>query len=270
MRICIGFRARWAWSKMSTPRRTVLGYNLSKRGNGVDLTVAHGGWFSEGHGEYARFTQLEVLGVPAGMLGLPSVHGDPSQPREITVGRGVRNSANTAPDIATPQASGKVSGGDPVVEREKPDDLDPPGYTVQSRLVEASGRRYSMWRAPNGELIRSRRQAWAHYVLHGRPSSSQEHAVSSSQEAAPLSGAPSPAPAAPAPAARLPRSLSAVTSDSADAASLGSGASAPSFVEFSLSQCSNPLCKVASVNGTHNGLCIFDEPAPRRRAQRER
>ena len=48
----------------------VLGYNLSKYGNGEDLTVAHGGWQSSAHSRYDRFTQNAVLSISANMLGL--------------------------------------------------------------------------------------------------------------------------------------------------------------------------------------------------------
>ena len=46
----------------------VLGYNLSKNGNGVDLTVAHGGWMSAAHDRYERFSQSQQLSIPANML----------------------------------------------------------------------------------------------------------------------------------------------------------------------------------------------------------
>jgi len=52
----------------------VCGYFESKRGNGLDITVAHGGWSedSDGHSRYARFEHAQVLSVPAGMLGVDS------------------------------------------------------------------------------------------------------------------------------------------------------------------------------------------------------
>ena len=48
----------------------VLGYNLSLRGNGLGITVAQGGWMSEAHDRYHRYSAGEVLSIPAGMLGL--------------------------------------------------------------------------------------------------------------------------------------------------------------------------------------------------------
>ena len=56
----------------------VLGYNLSKRGNGQDITVAHGLWMSAAHTRYERFSMSAVLGIPAGMLGAAPVVPDPS------------------------------------------------------------------------------------------------------------------------------------------------------------------------------------------------
>ena len=46
----------------------VLGYALSKRGVGEELTVAHGGWRSLAHRRYDRFSLSEVLRLPGAML----------------------------------------------------------------------------------------------------------------------------------------------------------------------------------------------------------
>jgi len=62
----------------------VLGYNLSKAGNGVDLTVAHGGWMSEAHSRYHRFAYFEVLSIPAAMIGAASQF---AAERQVTRGR---------------------------------------------------------------------------------------------------------------------------------------------------------------------------------------
>ena len=40
----------------------------------MDLTVAHGLWFSEAHSRYERFHISRVLGIPAGMLGVDNVY----------------------------------------------------------------------------------------------------------------------------------------------------------------------------------------------------
>ena len=74
----------------------VAGYNLSKAGVGVDLTVAHGGWQSAAHDRYERFKMAKILEIPARMVGqLPPVataEGEeatdrPAQPAERTIGR---------------------------------------------------------------------------------------------------------------------------------------------------------------------------------------
>ena len=59
----------------------VEGYNQSKRGNGEDITVAHGGWHSEAHRRYERFSMRAVLAIPANMVSEP----DPYAPREPLV-----------------------------------------------------------------------------------------------------------------------------------------------------------------------------------------
>ena len=46
----------------------VEGYNLSKRGNGEDLTVAHGLWKSGAHKRYDRFKLGQVIDIPRRML----------------------------------------------------------------------------------------------------------------------------------------------------------------------------------------------------------
>ena len=51
----------------------VLGYNLSKRFNGEDITVAHGGWMSSAHDRYERFKHAAALSIPANMVGSDSL-----------------------------------------------------------------------------------------------------------------------------------------------------------------------------------------------------
>ena len=48
----------------------VEGYNLSKAGNGVKITVAHGNWKSRAHGRYARYRldMRKVWAIPSNML----------------------------------------------------------------------------------------------------------------------------------------------------------------------------------------------------------
>ena len=47
----------------------VGGYNASIRGNGEELTVAHGRWRSRAHNRYHRWSDLEVAGITAAMVG---------------------------------------------------------------------------------------------------------------------------------------------------------------------------------------------------------
>ena len=47
----------------------VGGYNASVRANGEELTVAHGLWRSKAHNRYHRWSDLEVAGIPAAMVG---------------------------------------------------------------------------------------------------------------------------------------------------------------------------------------------------------
>ena len=47
----------------------VGGYNASVRTNGEELTVAHGLWRSKAHNRYQRWSDLEVAGIPAAMVG---------------------------------------------------------------------------------------------------------------------------------------------------------------------------------------------------------
>ena len=54
----------------------VSGYNLSKAGNGEDITVVHGLWQSTAHTRYERFSLASVCGIPAGMLGAQSPYAD--------------------------------------------------------------------------------------------------------------------------------------------------------------------------------------------------
>ena len=143
----------------------VLGYNLSLRGNGEDLTGAHGGWLSSAHSRYARFERSDVLGVTAGMLGVPSLFED--APREIARARSVRHPVVPA----LPVDGGDAASDDADVESEgEPDgrQLLPPGYSEQWRVSRPSGRRYPVYVGPSGVTLHSRVQAWAEY--HSRQS----------------------------------------------------------------------------------------------------
>ena len=148
----------------------VLGYNLSKRGNGVDLTVAHGGWFSAAHDRYERFSQAAVLAIPAGMLGIdraatPGVRA--IHERRATRGvPGVGVAVDEEELGGGCDASGSDSEADPADDGGSvPVSGAPPGY-VSSRREYPSGRTETLWVAPDGSRLRSRPEAWRHYSAH--------------------------------------------------------------------------------------------------------
>lgn len=140
----------------------VLGYNLSQRGNGIELTVAHGGWMSEGHSRYERFSQIAVLNIPAGMLGVPSAFGSPDQAREVSRRRATRGVSGMAASVDEGAESDGYDAASDSDERAPQQDLQltgvalgaPPGY-VQVRREYPSGTRLE-WReeAGAGEQLR--------------------------------------------------------------------------------------------------------------------
>ena len=152
----------------------VLGYNLSRRSVGADLTQAHGGWMSSGHSRYERFAQEAVLGIPAAMLGLVSSFEASGEPRSVHRGRTSRG-ASAVEELSEPEsgddepasaaqldsagdgASGSASGSAAIG-----DIRDPPGFAREDRVTQNS--RYSIWVGPSGDRFRSRRAAWAAYA----------------------------------------------------------------------------------------------------------
>ena len=174
----------------------VLGYNLSIRGNGEALTVAQGGWLSEAHDRYHRFGLQEVVGIPAGMLGVDA----PEVPcrsadgiREIHRGRTVRGSAR--PDGAGAEedpASPVPRAVDTEEATDSPEDvaivsgggrgcLLPPGYMDVVRRGSHLSRTYTVVQAPDGRILPSRSAAWRHFS--SRPSSAFGAGSSSSARA---------------------------------------------------------------------------------------
>ena len=144
----------------------VLGYNLSKLGNGVDVTVAHGGWSedSDGHCRYDRFAHLAVLGVTAGMFGVPSVfsQGELRRPRTGAV-RGGSSSSPPVPQSGDGGGGGGDSDdGDDLLSDAAAADL-PPGFS-RERRVTATGREYSIYFGPDGARFQSKPQCWRHFA----------------------------------------------------------------------------------------------------------
>ena len=143
-------------------------YVNSKRANGLDITVAHGGWSAEssGHERYDRFAHLDVLGIPAAMFGVRSVFApDPSgrvvgaptvrgAPAKLA-GRAVLSPA--ALDAKDSDSDDSSEGGADFTLS-----LVPQGYTSEQLLSEA-GRRYTSYLAPDGTRLSSRPQCWKHH-----------------------------------------------------------------------------------------------------------
>ena len=80
----------------------VAGYNLSLKGNGEALTVAHGGWESAAHHRYARFQFVNVLGIAANMVGGENVYAAAAEPRDVQRGALARGDAAANPNPPAP------------------------------------------------------------------------------------------------------------------------------------------------------------------------
>ena len=146
----------------------VAGYFASKRANGESLTVAHGGWseHSDGHSRYDRFQHSDVLGIPAGMVGVGSVFDGV---RELTASRVSRGATGTPDASAPPPRPGRPdsppgrsdssSGGDDSdVEASRSEHL-PEGFS-QERKVTPQGRAYYVYHAPDGRRFESLVACW--------------------------------------------------------------------------------------------------------------
>jgi hypothetical protein len=241
----------------------VLGYNLSRDANGEDLTVAHGGWMSQGHSRYARFSFSQVLSVPARMLGAKSHYEGPREVTRVRARRGV--SATVAPteglDVADSSLSedGEADSTAPHVA------ALPEGY-VREDLVRPNGRRDFVVRTPDGSTCRSMAEAWRHAA--GSPARRQRTPLSGARaspnrtrgrpQAVSFSLTESTAPSADEPVSERRRE-----SGSVDSLPLPFGATC-SLVELESEQCGNPNCVVKSKNGRHPGDCRFPPPPPRR------
>ena len=132
----------------------VLGYNLSKRAVGDQLTVAHGGWSSDAHERYERFALTQVLALPRGMLEAGDEAPDDAQPpdggdvapRPLPVASARRGrSGGAAAPAAQAMASARSPGGVPAAVAAP---LPPPRPLT---LANAHGRRVlcpaDMWPA---------------------------------------------------------------------------------------------------------------------------
>ena len=182
----------------------VTGNNLSKNGNGEEMTQFHGGWLSAaGRSRYDRFAVLDVLAIPARMLGRPPPNSGASPaPREVLryshlqrTGPGAGDQAQRLllpADLEGAVLTGRalpppvVTGGAGARPVESPQaaapavhELDsdargsgvllPEGYTcvVRSAANPTSSRSRS-WKeyfAPDGTKFSSRAAAWRHSLV---------------------------------------------------------------------------------------------------------
>ena len=154
----------------------VEGYNLSKRGNGEDLTVAHGLWKSGAHKRYDRFKLGQVIDIPRRMLRSRDATSDVSSEEggssgaesgdeEVTervarppVERLLREHlAGSGRGAATSGAAvvGAAVSRVPAVGAS----LLPAGWRTESRMP-ASGAAYSVHYGPQGQRASTRPQAW--------------------------------------------------------------------------------------------------------------
>ena len=154
----------------------VEGYNLSKRGNGEDLTVAHGLWKSSAHKRYDRFKLSQVIDIPRRMLRSRDATSDVSSEedgsgdaesggdevtervarppaerlrREQLAGSAL-GAASSGAGASGAGASGAAAAGASLL---------PAGWRTESRMP-ASGTAYSVHFGPQGQRASTRPEAW--------------------------------------------------------------------------------------------------------------
>ena len=195
----------------------VEGNNLSKEGNGEELTQFHGGWLStSGRRRYDRFNPIDVLSIPARMLGRPpptdgttevrdvlriehttregAPEGGraqrvqlPDGPQRVQVPDGLLGAVLTGRSQPGSSAT-PVSGTDLDSDQRSAGVLLPPGYTTVERTAsnprpDRSSRMWKEYFSPEGLRFQSRAAAWRHHL---RPSS--EPGPSNSHHSTPPSG----------------------------------------------------------------------------------
>ena len=152
----------------------VLGYNLSLFAVGEDLTVAHGGWSaaSDGHSRYHRWKHGEVCNLSASMLGVSGQFADPTSQRVISRAR-LPHARSGDPAHEDPDEDDDSQGDDDEVgdvtntvraaqgRATRPDAglLLPEGFELIQR-VTSTGRRYKVYKAPDGHILDSKPKAW--------------------------------------------------------------------------------------------------------------
>lgn len=253
----------------------VLGYNLSKRGNGVEITVAHGGWMSEAHDRYERFSNDQLYGIPAGMLQVQNPFRDAAAPRDVSR---VRATRFAEPPLSSDSDDEDHVSLDAACPAPVPQAPLPDGY-VERTHVTPSGRTYRTYVDAEGRVARSRAEAWRHFTAaHAEQRDPSGICVPTDDDDVEGSYAPFVAfdvstPVAPgaSPQGRherlsdMARRLRSARDSPAPEPSrqLPFGASVVE-VAFDREQCGNPRCLVKSRNGLHAGDCRFPEPPPRR------
>ena len=115
----------------------VAGYNLAKKGVGVDLTVAHGGWKSAAHDRYERFKMNAILDIPARMVGaLPEA--------EVAEEMAARSDQPAQPEVRAIERRARLTRGDTSEPAAEGVGGSPETPTVQVRQPRPRGR------APHG------------------------------------------------------------------------------------------------------------------------
>jgi hypothetical protein len=182
----------------------VLGYNLSKRGNGESLTVAHGLWFSDAHERYERFPMSDVVMIPANMVRdaaaspADAAGQEPGVMQPRVVGAHDRRGRGLADALAAVHGDVPHDGEPAAGVREAPTlPLVPPGFVREERNRDGA-RPYVVYMAPDGKRCASRTAAWLHHdILRGRAGAGRVEAVSPRSPRSPAHR-PAPSPRRPA------------------------------------------------------------------------
>ena len=158
----------------------VEGYGVSKRANGEDLTVAHGGWKSRaGHERYDRFKARAVRAIPRNMRracladfsggssddGTGSAGGSDGEPPERAAGPPAERlqrhhvGSPSAGSQASPAGSASAPAAASPRHGSAHDPLLPEGWKAIRRQA-SSGVRYTTYKGPDGQTAGSRDAAW--------------------------------------------------------------------------------------------------------------
>ena len=147
----------------------VEGYNLSKKGNGEDLTVAHGLWKSSSHKRYDRFGLQQVIDIPRRMLRMrDDVEASEESADESSAESDSASEQPSEREAAPPRTRllrehlvhpGGAGASSSATEQAGGTALLPAGWWTERR-VPASGNAYSVHHGPDGQRASTRPQAW--------------------------------------------------------------------------------------------------------------